>query len=107
MKKYALLSYILPRSFSSLLPGPQSKAPVLVSIMRELGYEVDIIAFHDLDFKSSRRYDLFIGHGGKNWDYLCKTVVKPNATKIYFAAGIYWKEFNRLEKERFVKRNKK
>jgi glycosyltransferase involved in cell wall biosynthesis len=102
MSKYALLSYIPRGRFSGNEPGPFSKAPIILRILDELGYEVDVINWTDF-YTTDRRYDLFVGHGGANWEHLCKTVVKPNAPKIFFGAGYYWKEFNRLEKERFVR----
>ena len=67
--------------------------------LNELGYSVDIISFDDMDFIPKKNYDLFIGHGGINFEQLSRAL--PNhTTQIYFSTGIYWKEFNQKEARR-------
>ncbi len=95
-----LLSY-LPRKISNKpdaeLFGNQLYANYLPRILKDCGYEVDYIDWQDTSFKPSKPYALFIGHGGYNF-----TKYAPHASKsIYFSTGFYWKEFNRLEDERF------
>lgn len=104
-KKNALVSYIT----APLRMGPQYQpfmfsnagiARSMVKVLVEMGYVVDLIDWNCMDFESDKTYDLFIGHAGANWEYLSRNVVR-DAIKIYFATGIYWRQFNRQEAERF------
>lgn len=103
--KRALLSYLV----SPLLP-PRDKrdrtvfsnlgiAQQIPQALNELGYTVDIIQFDSKGWKLSKRYDLFIGHGGVNFeDLLCQ--LPKESVRIYFSTGIYWKEMNIREARR-------
>ncbi|MBN1817454.1 MAG: glycosyltransferase, partial [Sedimentisphaerales bacterium] len=103
--KQALVSYITaplrmgpdyyPHKFSN--PGI---ARSLVRVLTQMGYTVDLIDYDCMDFQSSKKYDLFIGHGGFNWEYLSRNVI-GDAVRIYFSTGTYWKEHNHREKQRF------
>jgi len=95
----ALLSY-LPGKLSTRpdheMFGNQLYANYLPRVLIELGYVVDYIDWQDTTFKPAKHYDLFIGHGGYNFKQMA------HADKnIYFSTGFYWREFNRLEAERF------
>ena len=68
--------------------------------LNELGYIVDVIEYTDTKFILDRNYELFIGHGGHNFEHIASRL-SNDTTKIYFSTGIYWKEFNRREAERF------
>jgi len=105
-KKNALVSYIT----APVRMGPQYQpfmfsnagiARSMVKILVEMGYVVDLIDWNCMDFESDKVYDLFIGHAGANWEYLSRNVV-GQAVKVYFATGIYWRQFNRREAERFA-----
>jgi glycosyltransferase involved in cell wall biosynthesis len=72
----------------------------IVQVLNELGYIVDIIEWNDTKFIPRKHYDLFIGHGGCNWERLVPNL-SPEVVKIYFSTGLYWKEHNRREEERF------
>ncbi|MBN1124196.1 MAG: glycosyltransferase [Sedimentisphaerales bacterium] len=103
--KQALVSYITaplrmgpdyhPHKFSN--PGI---ARGLIRVLTQMGYTVDLIDYDCMDFQSQKKYDLFIGHGGFNWEYLSRNVI-GDAVRIYFSTGTYWKEHNRREKQRF------
>ncbi len=101
----ALLSYLV----SPLLP-PQSKrdnstfsnagiAQYIPRALNELGYSVDIVNYDNMKFVPNKKYDLFIGHGGFNYESIARNL-DPECIKIYFSTGTYWKEWNRVEKER-------
>ncbi|MDD1778127.1 MAG: hypothetical protein LUQ65_08140, partial [Candidatus Helarchaeota archaeon] len=47
-----------------------------------------------------RSYDLFIGHGGINYEHISRQLAE-NTVRIYFSTGIYWKDFNVREAKRF------
>ncbi|MBN1106649.1 MAG: glycosyltransferase [Deltaproteobacteria bacterium] len=97
--KRALLSYLvtplLPPSalrdrtaFSNL--GLAQQIP---RALNELGYVVDIIRYDALDLRVSGRYDLFLGHGGINFEQISRQL-SQDTKRIYFSTGVYWKEMN-------------
>lgn len=104
--KRALLSYVTT-PFRLPLTHPVninfSNAGIARSIVRvlnELGYVVDIVEWSDISFVPHRKYDLFIGHGGMNYEHIARNL--PSRTvKVYFSTGLYWRECNRRESERF------
>ena len=95
----ALLSYlVLP-----LLPPPMLRDRVKFSnrgiaqeiprVLNKLGYSVDIVNYDNRSWHPDRPYDLFIGHGGINFEQISRRL--PERTvRIYFATGIYWREWN-------------
>lgn len=101
----ALVSYLmhpllLPARFRhKLLFSPFGIAQEIPRALNEMGYAVDIVAFDNIHWRPRGGYDLFIGHGGINFERLADAV-GPSATKIYFASGLYWKEWNRRVAER-------
>ena len=104
--KRALLSYIIT-PFSLSPDDPRSVqfsnigiARSIVRVLNELGYVVDVIEWTDTKFLPRRHYDIFIGHGGRNFERITRNL-SPETVKIYFSTGIYWKEFNQREAERF------
>jgi hypothetical protein len=95
----ALLSYlVLP-----LLPPPSFRDRVKFSnrgiaqeiprVLNELGYSVDIVNYDNRSWLPDRPYDLFIGHGGINFEQISRRLPERTA-RIYFSTGIYWGEFN-------------
>jgi glycosyltransferase involved in cell wall biosynthesis len=103
--KRALLSYIVhPFSIS-----PQEArflrhiniwhARELVRILNRMGYCVDVIDYRDTNFVLQRPYDLFIGHGGANFEHVARQL-PPTTKKIYFSTGAYWCFHNRQEEAR-------
>ena len=72
----------------------------IVKVLNESGYVVDLVDWDDESFLPCGQYDLFIGHGGCNYKHIAQNLFQ-DTSKIYFATGIYWREFNRREHERF------
>lgn len=103
--KTALVSYLV----HDLTPPPEKRdtctfsnagiAQYLPRALNELGYTVDIVNYDNRRFTPAKNYDLFIGHGGCNYERIEKSL-DPRCTRIYFSTGIYWKTWNRLEDER-------
>jgi hypothetical protein len=102
----ALVSYlVLP-----LLPPPALRERVvfsnrgiaqqLVQGLNELGFAVDIVNSDNLTFRPTVPYDLFLGHGGRNFEAISRAL-RPGTRQLYFATGIYWREFNAREARRF------
>jgi len=104
-KGRALLSY-LPSKVSNKpdfeLFGNQLYANYLPRALNELGYMVDYIDWQDTNYDPyAMNYDLFIGHGGYNFKQMAQRINKRFCKTIFFSTGFYWREFNRLEQERF------
>lgn len=103
--KSALISY-LPKP---LIPQKSKRdrtrfsnlgiAQYIPRALNELGYIVDIISYDDMAFFPKKNYDLFIGHGGINFEKLSKSLPEKTV-QIYFSTGVYWKEFNIKEAKR-------
>jgi len=103
--KRALVSYLA----SPLLPAAANRDRVMFSnlgiaqyiprALNELGYEVDIVEWDDQKWLPKRDYDIYIGHGGINFEHISRAL--PERTiRIHFTSGIYWKEFNIREAHR-------
>ncbi len=105
--KRALLSYITtpfrlsgddPRSvqFSNI-----GIARSIVRVLNGLGYIVDVVEWTDARFLPRRDYDLFIGHGGHNFERIAHNL-SSDTVKIYFSTGCYWRFHNERELARFA-----
>jgi len=101
----ALLSYlVLP-----LLPPPALRdttkfsnrgiAQEIPRVLNELGYIVDIVNYDNTSWLPKKHYDLFIGHAGINFKRLSNNL-SPDAKRIYFSTGLYWKEGNLRQAQR-------
>ena len=104
--RYALLSYVT-MPFRMPLDHPLNLhfsnvgiARNTVRALNELGYIADVVEWTDVNFLPQREYDLFIGHGGWNYEHIARML--PHATKIYLSTGMYWKEHNMREAQRFL-----
>jgi hypothetical protein len=101
-----LLSYITtPFQLSADDPGNLQFsnfgiARNIVRALDRLGYIVDVVEYLDTKFLPRKDYDLFVGHGGFEFEHISRNL-PPDAVRIYFSTGIYWKDFNRQEEERF------
>jgi len=104
--RHALLSFITspfrlsftdPQNLQFSLSGA---ARSIVQVLNDLGFVVDVVEWLDTKFKATKKYDLFIGHGGRNFKYISNQL-HEDILKIYFSTGLYWKEHNRLELKRF------
>ncbi|MFC1496872.1 methyltransferase [Verrucomicrobiota bacterium] len=104
--KRALLSYITdpfrlsPDDPINVQFSNTGIARSIVNVLNELGYSVDVIQYTDTKFVPRKGYDLFIGNGGYNFEGIARNL-SVDTIKIYFSTGIYWKDFNRKEAERF------
>jgi hypothetical protein len=106
-EKKALVSYLV----HDLAPPPNKRdtcnfsnagiAQYIPRALNELGYSVDIVNFNNQQFTPQKNYDLFIGHGGINFESIEKRL-DPRCVKIYFSTGVYWEEWNRVEGERRI-----
>jgi glycosyltransferase involved in cell wall biosynthesis len=105
--KRALLSYIIHPFFihrgdTRFLRNINIwHAHEIVRVLNRLGYVVDVIDYRDTGFIPDRPYDLFLSHGGINFEILARQL--PASTKkIYFTTGSYWKYQNEQEKARLT-----
>jgi glycosyltransferase involved in cell wall biosynthesis len=103
--KTALLSYLsrpflISSSFSARTKhNSWSIVRNIAKNLNELGFIVDIIDWQNTSFIPSKKYDLFIGHAGKNFENIEKQLNK-DCIKIFFSTGLYWKFWNFSETQR-------
>lgn len=101
----ALLSYLVlpllpPRIFRDRTKySNHGIAQDVVRVLNDLGYAVDIVNFDNTGWRPSEAYDLFVGHGGTNFEQIAGAL-DPKVPRVYFATGIYWKEWNRRLEQR-------
>jgi glycosyltransferase involved in cell wall biosynthesis len=104
--KRALVSYLVhplsvPPAFREQKQfSNKGIAQAICRSLNELGYTVDIVDFQNDTWLPSRQYQLFIGHGGINFQRIAEKLSKDTVS-IYFATGVYWREFNLKEANRF------
>jgi hypothetical protein len=101
----ALVSYLV----SPLIPVAAKRNRIVFSnlgiaqyvprALNELGYEVDIVEWDDMEWLPKQHYDVFCGHGGINFEHISRAL-SGQTTKIYFSTGIYWWESNIREARR-------
>ncbi len=112
LPKRALLSYII-HPFS-IPPGDPRflrhinifHAHEMVRALNALGYAVDVIDYRDSHFSPQKNYDLFIGHGGINFNRIADRL--PATTPcLYLSTTSYWKFHNQQEQERFSGLNRR
>lgn len=72
----------------------------LAKCLNILGYEVDVVDWDNKSFVPSKKYDLFIAHGGVNFHSIYSRL-KGGTKTIYFSTGSYWKFHNAQETKRF------
>jgi hypothetical protein len=71
----------------------------IIKILNENEYLVDIIDIDETNFIPTKKYNLYIGHGGN-----CKKIIDnlDDGTTLYqYASGAYWKGFNIESEERY------
>ncbi len=103
----ALLSYIV-RPFSISPNEPRFlhhisiwHARKIVQTLNKSGYIVDVVDYRDTKFVPHRKYELFIGHGGINFERIVRQF-PDRTTRIYFSTGTYWKFHNKQELARLA-----
>lgn len=72
----------------------------IVRVLNELGYIVDVVDWQDARFTPNKKYDLFISHGGYNFERISEKL-PSDLPRIHFSTGIYFPAWNQLEEERF------
>jgi hypothetical protein len=101
----ALISYLVD---PLLLPAKRRNRTIfsnhgiaqqIPQVLNEIGYVVDIVQWDDINWTPTKYYDLFIGHGGINFDRISNNL-SGNTVRIYFSTGINWQEFNIREAKR-------
>jgi len=70
-----------------------------VRVLNELGYELDIIDWDNIEFDPTHSYDLVVLHGAKNEKNLLPKL-KHKAVVIHFLTGSYWRYNNAQEDQR-------
>lgn len=95
----ALLAYIT-HPFTMKANDPASfrfsnigLARAIRAVLQSLGYVVDIVNYDDARFRPRIGYDLFIGHGGINFEQIAWHL-DPSCITICFSTGSYWKLHN-------------
>ena len=73
---------------------------IMVKVLNEQGYIVDIVDRVDASFRPAKHYDLFIGHGG-NQSALLDILEKDKTLILQYVSQAYWKEFLRQSTERY------
>jgi glycosyltransferase involved in cell wall biosynthesis len=95
----ALLSYLVlpllpPHRFRDGVKfSNRGIAQEIPKVLNEMGYSVDIVNYDNRTWLPDRAYDLFVGHGGINFEAISRCL-SEGSTRIYFATGIYWRELN-------------
>ncbi len=107
LTKRALVAYIV-EPFSIAKDDPHFLSHInmwcaqeMVRVLNQLGYTVDVVDYRDASFIPRKKYDLFIGHGGINFEKIAQRIC-DSTTKIYFSTGCYWKFHNEQELARFA-----
>lgn len=96
----ALLSYItqpfvLPADHHShLMFSVFGLAKCIAQALLDMGFDVDVIDYEDVSFRSDKTYDLVVVHGGVNFETLLRSVV-GDAKIVYYSTGNqggFWNE---------------
>ena len=107
LTKRALVSYIvlpfsIPRDDRSFFVHINKwRAKEIVRVLNQLAYIVDVVDYRDTSFVPRRKYDLFIGHAGINFETIVEHL-PGNMPKIYFSTGCYWKWGNEQKRARLT-----
>lgn len=103
--KRALLAY-LPEHVSRYLNGEKiirfSNNGIAIgwaTVLADMGYEVDVVNWDDLDVSLENSYDIFIPHGAVNFKKIYQQLSKK-AKIIHFSTGSYWRFHNKQEERR-------
>ncbi len=73
----------------------------IIRALSELGYVTDVIDYDDATFRVAKPYDLFIGHWGKNFEWIYSQLPKETVS-IFYPMYPYWKFLNETEAERIA-----
>lgn len=101
----ALVSYLAypllppPRWRDKRLFSNRGLAQEIPRALNELGFVVDVVGCYNPRWRPRRDYDIFIGHAATNFTSIAECL-PCSTSKIYFSAGLYWKELNLREARR-------
>ena len=73
----------------------------MAQALLDIGFDVDVIDYDDVSFRSDAEYDLAVIHGGVNFEALHRNVL-GDATLVYFSTGSHWAFHNEAEVGRFA-----
>lgn len=73
---------------------------IMVNVLNEQGYTVDILDRTRSDFHPTKRYDMFIGHQGHQ-TALVDEMERNHTLILQYVSTAYWKEFLRQSTERY------
>jgi len=82
--------------------NPNGASLEIARALNDLGYVVDMVSFYDKEFRPSRDYDLFVGHGSYNFRQIAEALA-PTTPKVYYATGSYWRFFVQETEERYTR----
>lgn len=99
--KIALLSYrvLHVRELSHQTWSSGGDVFDLLAVLSKLGYKTDIIDCADYSFVPQKKYDLFIGNEGADFETIMPRL-PSDATTIFYPATAYWKYNNQQQRER-------
>jgi glycosyltransferase involved in cell wall biosynthesis len=103
----ALLSYIthpflLPADHpDQLMFSNIGLARSIAQVLLDMGFDVDVINYDDVSFRSNKMYDLLVVHGGVNFETLHRNV-SGDAKLVYYSTGCHWAFHNQAEISRFA-----
>ncbi len=103
----ALLSYLvepvaIPEGDERFLRHANvAHAREMVRALNRMGYVVDAVDYRDTSFIPKGHYDLFVGHGGLNFERISRRLSKATV-RVYFSTGCYWKFHNDQELARLA-----
>ena len=103
---HALLMYIV-RPFYYKKNDPLYRAHInarnarlIVQVLNDLGFCVDVVDYRDREFTTTKKYDLVIGIG-ESFDYQ-KEYFKNSKIKIYYATGMHYIAETNLIYQRYL-----
>jgi len=73
----------------------------ILRVLSELGYRTDIIDAADTTFVPTRRYDLYVGHYGSNFEHIAPQL-QPETVTVFYPMYAYWRFQNTEEEKRLA-----
>lgn len=73
----------------------------VLRVLSEMGYRTDVIDYDDTTFIPKRKYDLYIGHYGSNFEHIAPLLLKETVT-VFYPMYAYWKFQNTEEEQRLA-----
>ena len=70
----------------------------VVRTLSGMGYRTDVIDYEDTTFVPKRKYDVYVGHYGNNFEHIAPQL-PPETVAIFYPMYAYWK-FQNIEEEK-------